>query len=281
MSILISVVDSLRRSVSSQRRKRNLATPTSILAHPTVLDRVFFPRSTERLPTRYVTVEGAQLACYEVSPYEDAGTVLHFHGNGELASDYLDELASGFLAAKVNVCFVDYRGYGLSTGTPSLVEQLDDGEQIVHSLGLRPEKQVVYGRSLGSLYAVELARRIPQVAGLVLESAIADVVEDFDLESVAADIGLSPVDLHREVDVHFNTGDKLRSFEGPVLILHAENDTNVDKSHAERLHRWSVSVNKRLVMFPRGDHTTILHTNWEEYCSELSSFMESLGLDEK
>ncbi len=106
-----------------------------------------------------------------------SGIVVHFHGNGELASEYTRRHAGLFLDMGVSVCFVDYRGYGRSTGTPALAAMRGDGERVVRALGVDPGKVVTFGRSLGSLYAIELADRLPGIAGVVIESGIADVGE--------------------------------------------------------------------------------------------------------
>ena len=42
------------------------------------------------------------------------GSILFFHGNGELASDYID-IAAIFRQMNINFICVDYRGYGNSS----------------------------------------------------------------------------------------------------------------------------------------------------------------------
>ena len=56
---------------------------------------------------------------------------------------------------------------------------LGDGEATVKAAGLAPERVIAFGRSIGSLYAIELAHRQPALAGLILESGIADPSERF------------------------------------------------------------------------------------------------------
>ena len=51
----------------------------------------------------------------------------------------------------------EYRGYGGSTGEPSLVAMLDDVDAIFSALGRPAGELVVYGRSIGSIYAIEFA----------------------------------------------------------------------------------------------------------------------------
>src|SRR5690606_18618968 len=109
----------------------------------------------------------------------DTFTMVHFHGNGEAVADYLPYLADWFAEMRLNSLFVEYREYGGSTGKAQLVAMLGDGEAAMKAAGISPEKAIVFGRSIGSLYAVELASRQPAIAGLIIESGIADPAERF------------------------------------------------------------------------------------------------------
>jgi len=56
---------------------------------------------------------------------------------------------------------------------------LGDGEAAINAAGIKPERAIALGRSIGSLYAIELAHRQPTLAGLIIESGIADPLERF------------------------------------------------------------------------------------------------------
>jgi pimeloyl-ACP methyl ester carboxylesterase len=253
-----------------------------LVDHPEVSRRVFYPRRTALKPTLTVDVGGATLGCYLHQRHPGAGTLLHFHGNGELAADYSAGGADRFLQMGVNVCFVEYRGYGASTGRPSLGAMLPDGEQVVKALGLAPEKVVAFGRSLGSLYAVELTRRLPQLAGLVLESGIADVVEVLRLfVADPADLGSSWEEVRREAAAHFDQKAKLEGYRGRLLVLHAAHDTLLLPVHARRLYAWGGGPEKKLVVFPAGDHNTIFVANAREYLGEVAAFLRETGISQE
>ncbi len=249
-----------------------------ILDHPIVNKYMFFPRSTTVEPSLFVEVEDARIACYLRQPFPDAGTILYFNGNGELASEYATDSANLFLDMGVNVCFVEYRGYGLSTGVPTLINMLGDGEKIVQTLGIAPEKLMVFGRSLGSLYAIELVHRIPQIAGLVLESAIANLRESFSLRIAMKELQPPEAELEKEINTYFNLQQKLKSYAGHLLVLHAQQDQVLTRSHADRLHTWTGGNNKRLVVFPNGSHNSILFANLQSYLQELKEFLQRVGV---
>ena len=245
-----------------------------IVDNPIISRRIFFPRPTDQEASLFVEVEGARIACYLRSPYRDAGILLCLHGNGELASEYAEQYAEMFLAMGVNVCFAEYRGYGLSTGEPALGAMLSDGEAVVRALGIAPERVVVFGRSLGSLYAIELAWRLPRIAGLILESAIADVRENWPLTRELQKIGCCEEEYVREVAAHFDHRQKLAGYYGPLLVLHAGQDQFLDPSHAERLYTWGAGHEKKLVILPHGNHNSIFFANYVEYLGEFKAFLQ-------
>ena len=141
---------------------------------------------------------------------------------------------------------------------------------------IAPERAIVFGRSIGSLYAIELAHRRPNIAGLIIESGIADPAERFlayaDLESA----GVDEAEVFAEVRQHFNHKAKLSGYKQPLLILHTEHDGLIDISHAERNLKWAASPQKRLLRFSRGDHNSIMAWNIDEYLKAIASFAKSL-----
>jgi pimeloyl-ACP methyl ester carboxylesterase len=151
----------------------------SILDHSAISGCYLFPQSRQIDDPFVVQVAGAELACYRKIVDPTAFTMVHFHGNGEAVADYVPWLARELAALGLNSLFVEYRQYGGSTGKARLVEMLGDGETVIAAAGIAPDKAIAFGRSIGSLYAIELVHRQPTVAGLILESGIADPCERF------------------------------------------------------------------------------------------------------
>lgn len=214
------------------------------------------------------------MGCYVRRTDPAAGWVLHFHGNGETATECHDYRGDLFADAGVNVCFVEYRGYGWSDGVPALAAMLPDGADVMAALGVRAERVVAFGRSLGSLYAIELAHGLPGLGGLVLESGIAAPFEQWKFMTESDEIGCKVDEIEAAMATHFDHRAKLAGYAGPVLVLHAEQDRLVPKSNAERMHEWSGSKDKRLVLFPNGDHNTIFSQNAAAYTTELHAFLK-------
>jgi pimeloyl-ACP methyl ester carboxylesterase len=244
-----------------------------ILDHPVISERYFFPRTAPLSDAVMVDVPGAQLACWRSAPPSDRPVLLHFHGNGEIVGDWIDLLPAAIQQMGHDVFFAEYRGYGASSGTPMLGTMLDDVSAIVSAVGVPPERIVVFGRSVGSLYAIEAVHRFGRMGGLVLESGIHDVLERLTLRLQASELGCTMAELQHAVSERLDHARKLGAYTGPALILHAEQDHLVGVHHAIANHRALASTDKRLVRFPRGDHNSILVANLEAYMTELSGFL--------
>ena len=249
----------------------------SVLDHPAISGVYLFPQPRHVADSFMVEVDGAELACYHKVIDPAAFTLVHFHGNGECVADYLPTMADVFESFGLNTLFVEYREYGGSTGKAQLVAMLGDGEAAIRASGLEPEKVIVFGRSIGSLYAIELADRQPNIAGLIIESGIADPSERFLTYADLQSAGLEKDDVLAEVERHFNHEKKLSDYNNPLLILHTENDGLIDISHAERNFEWAGSKQKELVRFPFGNHNSILPANVQEYLEAVRSFAELVG----
>ena len=249
----------------------------NILDHAAISGVYFFPSPRSPRDVRMIDVDGATIAVHSGEIDPSKLTMLHFHGNGETIADYVGADFHSFDDLGVNMVWVEYRGYGRSTGSPGLVSMLGDGERVVQALGLSFDRVIAFGRSMGSLYAIELAARQPTLAALVIESGIADPAERFLNYADLNAAGVSEAEVRAEVARHFDHQQKLASYSNPVLILHAENDHLITLSHAQRNLEWSASPNKKLVAFQHGDHNSIMPFNHEQYFEELQTLVQSIA----
>ncbi len=249
-----------------------MAAQGSLLDHPRITRSYFFPRPDAPDDTVVVEVEGAELACSHHHIDDKAHTVVHFHGNGETVADYVPDMADILNDIGLNAFFVEYRGYGDSTGTPGLYRQLQDIPAIVDHLDVDPSRLIPFGRSIGSIFAVHLVSLYPDVAGLILDSPIADVLERILLRVSPRDLDTTYEIIKDEVLDHLDHHQKVADFDRPLLILHARHDHLVNASHARRLHTWAGSLQNRLVLFKRGDHNSLYAQNEDDYLRHLRLF---------
>ncbi len=247
----------------------------SILDHPTISERYFFPRPGPLPETFAIQCDGAELACYYHRPLQNARTVIHFHGNGEVVADYLGGYIASFEAIGLNCLMVEYRGYGSSGGDPGLVCMLDDVRHIVEAVELPPEQIILFGRSLGSIYAIHGASLFPNIGGLVIESGIADTKERLMLRIQPEEIGSDMNTIDHELDLHLNHEKKLKQYRGPLLIMHTANDGLLHLYHAENNYQWAQGP-KTLKIFEDGNHNNIIAVNSTAYFQAILDFSQSL-----
>ncbi len=107
------------------------------------------------------------------------GSILVLHGNAQNISTHVNGVL-WLVSAGYNLFIFDYRGYGMSEGTPSLEGVQRDAEAALEELlklpGVDPRKIVVLGQSLGGAVAVNLVATTSlkrYVRALVIDSAFA------------------------------------------------------------------------------------------------------------
>ena len=249
----------------------------SILDSPTISGCYLFPQNRCVTDPFIVEVDDIELACFRRIVNPDGYTVVHFHGNGEAVADYVPDMADMLASLGLNSLFVEFREYGGSSGKAQLVAMLGDGEAAVNAAGIAHDRVIAFGRSIGSLYAIELAHRQPGIAGLIIESGIADPAERFLTYADLPAAGIDADEVFAEVTQHFNHQQKLAGYVGPLLIMHTENDGLIDISHAERNLKWAADPKKRLIRFSRGDHNSIMAWNQNEYFEAIRVLLEGLN----
>jgi len=246
--------------------------PTAdLLDHPLIAARYFFPRAARPRSRLDVAVGDASLACALHRSDPEGHTVVHFHGNGEVVADWQDGFPEVIGRMGWDLLLAEYRGYGASSGEPQLGRMLDDVAAVLRAAG-PPEKVVVFGRSVGSIFALEAVARVPEVAGLVLESAIADPLERLLLRVTPRELGAEAGAFEAAVAARLDHRAKIASYRGPVLVMHTRHDGLVDVSHGERLAAWAGGP-ATLRVFETGDHNSILCENQEAYLSLLEAFL--------
>ncbi len=248
----------------------------SILNHPLISARYFFPRREIINNPFYVDCGEARLSCYYHQKYPGAKTIVHFHGNGEVVTDQLYSFLPMFDRMGLNIFFAEYRGYGMSTGKPELIKMLDDVEHIIKAIGILPQEMILFGRSVGSVFAVEAVNKFPKSCGLIIESGIADVLKRIEMRVNFSELGVSKAEMIAEVSKYLNHQKKLAGYKNPVLIMHTLHDDLVPVENARLLEQWA---NKpvSLHIFERGNHNTIFQVNADAYFRTVKKFCDNLA----
>jgi len=195
--------------------------------------------------------------------------ILFFHGNGEIAADY-DSIGPFYNRIGVNFLAVDYRGYGRSTGHPTVAAMMQDGHTIFEFVAAWLTRNgfsgplILMGRSLGSASAIELAAAYAeQVAGLIVESGFAYAGPLLRL------LGADPARIGFREDRAFRHIEKIGRFRKPVLIIHAEFDHIIPFSDGQALFDACPSPAKTLLKIPGANHNDILAVALGTYLSAI------------
>lgn len=248
----------------------------------TQIERVFFhPRSTKKTeaPADAVNIDvpvatDISLGCRLFSHGKDAPTLIFFHGNGEIVSDY-DDIGPLYLEEGLNFLVCDYRGYGWSGGTPRLDSFLHDADATFVFLRDWLAQQgytgplFVMGRSLGSACAIEIAaRHADAISGLIIESGFARTLP------LAQVLGLDLAAMGIREEDSFDNGGKIASVTKPTFILHGQHDQLIPLWQAETLQAASGAQQKELQIVPGADHNSLIAVAGKRYFAAIRAFIE-------
>lgn len=167
------------------------------------------------------TKDGLSLNGWFFPPVDDKPTILYYHGNASnIANRY--EKITHFLREGYGVLLAGYRGYGGNPGKPSEQGFYNDARAYIsflHEFGISNDKIVIYGESIGSGVAVQMAAEQKPMA-LILEAPFTSIID------VAQSIYFYvPVKLL--LRDRFDSLSKIGNVKAPLLIIHGTADKTV------------------------------------------------------
>ena len=183
-----------------------------------------------------------------------APSVLYLHGTFRNLFQNRSKIAA-IHAAGFSVLAVDYRGWGeSSTALPSEASIVEDAELAYAEWQRRvpdPAARILFGHSMGSGVAVELALRHRAPAGyaaLVLESAMTSMPD------IARDQGVLGSMAAWLTTQQFASINKIDQISAPKWFLSGTADNTVPSRQTERLYR-AAHDPRQLVLFEGGSHS--------------------------
>lgn len=217
------------------------------------------------------TEDGETLHAWFLEREHASATVIYFGGNGFLMikSRALIDTYSGL---PVNLMMFDYRGYGKSTGTPTVDGIQADARAVYQAVTsdfpVDPGLVYLHGHSMGTFMAAYIAET-EEIAGYILESPITNA-NQMTRELVPR--LLRPF-IRFRIDQPVKDQDNLArvaATNAPLLILGGERDEITPFAMAENLYKRSASADKQLVKIERGTHNDLPHS--PQYRSALYNF---------
>ena len=195
---------------------------------------------------------------------EPKGLLIYFHGNTGSLKRWA-KIAATFTEYGYDVLAPDYRGYGKSTGSPSEKFLIKDAEQFYRYAleHYNEEKIVLYGRSLGSGVAVQLAQG-KKARLLMLETPFASL-----MDVVKSLLPFLPFKYLLKEE--FNSFEYINNVDMPIVIMAGSKDSLVPYRSSVRLFsRISKRENAFFYTFKQGEHNTLasfrkFHRVMDEY----------------
>jgi len=195
--------------------------------------------------------------------------ILFFHGNAGNIADRLERAKILNERLGLDVFLVDYRGYGRSSGAPSEQGLYRDAKAVYETArerGFLPAQILVFGESLGSAVAVQLALDRP-CAAVILETPFLSV------PAMAKEhYPFVPAFL---IKSRFDSASKIGGVAPPKLFLVAERDEIAPPSQGRELFALAREP-KTLYVIRGAGHNDTYSTGGEEYWRAWERFLASL-----
>jgi fermentation-respiration switch protein FrsA (DUF1100 family) len=181
-----------------------------------------------QLPVR--TEDGLDLKAWYAPSTSKPFTFVLFHGNADSLAGS-SSVADPYIAAGYGFLVTEYRGYSGLPGKPTEAGLYADGRACIHALnaqGVQTENIILFGHSLGTGVAVEMASEFP-VGGLILLAPYLSIpkVAQVHYPFVPAEI----LALDR-----FNNAAKIGQIHAPFVIVNGANDQIVPPWQGRRLY---------------------------------------------
>jgi fermentation-respiration switch protein FrsA (DUF1100 family) len=214
--------------------------------------------------------EGVRIHAFWLPAPGATRAILFLHGNAGNASHRLPNAAE-LVRLGAHVLLIDYRGYGLSEGRPTEAGTYADARaglaHLLEARGVREDRIVLFGRSLGGAVAVELAQG-RRLAGLILESTFTSV-SDMARRVTGLPIG----SLLRG---SFDSRSRIAEVTVPVLMFHGDRDTIVPIELGRALYQ-AAPRPAGFVAIEGADHNDTTIVGGASYFARIGEFLDEVA----
>jgi hypothetical protein len=215
----------------------------------------------------FPAADGTKLFGWYVEASATSAVLLWCHGNAGNIIHRLENLRELYQIG-LSVFLFDYRGYGKSQGRPSEEGLYQDAfgayDYLTRTRNIRPERLILFGRSLGACVAGELAVHNP-AAGLILESCFPSV------EAVAK-FHYYSLPVHWLLEAKFNLLDRLAQLSLPKLFIHGDQDDIIPLELGKRVFD-TAKPPKELYVVKGADHNNVPFVGGRPYFKKLADFI--------
>ncbi|MEZ5919167.1 MAG: alpha/beta hydrolase [Alphaproteobacteria bacterium] len=219
------------------------------------------------------TVDGLDLQGWYFAPRNQGKPVIAvFHGNAYHALGRMPKLQR-YRDAGYGLLLAEYRGYGGNPGSPTEEGLYKDARAFLQWLrmekGVEPSKTVLYGESLGTGVAVQMAAEAAEnepYSALILEAPFSATVD-----LARKTYFYLPVDLLMKDQ--FRSREKIGKIRMPLLVLHGDRDEVVPLQSGQALFEAAHNP-KTFIVIDGGTHHNLYSYGAASYVTDFLSGLE-------
>lgn len=190
-------------------------------------------------------------------------TVVHFHGNGQTVAES-PALAAALAKRGLGLAAIEYRGYGavrdVAPSEEGLYADASGALDALAARGIGPERVVLWGTSLGSGIAAEMARR-GRGSAVVLVAPYTSITE-----VAARFVWILPTRV--VVPDRYDTLGKASSIRVPTLVIHGTDDALIPYAMGRTLS--GAIEGARLRTVPGGGHNDLFTREGDALFDEIA-----------
>lgn len=228
------------------------------------------PQSIGATAVQYRSADGIDITSWYAAPQAGKPVIVMFHGNGgNIAGRGFKQQA--FVKQGYGFMLAEYRGYGGNAGSPSENGLYNDARAAMRWLqdqgGVLENDIIIYGESVGTGIAVQMALEHSDAKALILEAPLMSV-PDVAVEKMVWSRPLKSFIFDRYMNI-----DKVPYIRMPLLVLHGTQDEVVPVTQGKALFAAAGSENKQLRLFDGGHHNDLARFG---LLDEMAVFLEGL-----
>lgn len=239
---------------------------------------LYFPLRTiegtpEDIGLRYqnldlITKDGVSINAWFIPSGSPRATIIFSHGNGGNISHRLAKLQM-LNRLGLDVIIYDYRGYGMSKGSPDEDGlYLDAGavySYLVNDRKIRPQDIIAFGESLGAAVSVDLALK-HELKGVIIEEGFTSVKE------VAKHyLPFIPAIVYKS---RYDSLEMIRHVKAPKLIFHSTDDEIIPYEMGRKLYEAAAGPKEFIEL--KGGHNDAFLVSRDAFVKGIDGFVEGL-----
>ena len=194
-------------------------------------------------------------------------TIIFFHGNAGSLENRIHKI-NHFKDMNINFLLVSWRGFSGNKGKPTengLYEDARSAVKWLNSKGVKEDKIILYGESLGAGVVTEIAQ-YKNFAGIILESPFTSMIEVGKDKYPFLPVGLLLKD-------RYESNKKIKKIKSPILIMHGKVDKVVSFDMGKKMYE--LANKPKYSYFSEYDNHMMEYN--EKLLNELKKFINSLN----